>query len=57
VVAGARLVAHGGVATLGLRFLFYVCGPGQEDAAFERMRQLIAASVPEYQLPPATIDG
>jgi hypothetical protein len=31
---------------------FTVCGPGQEDAAFERMRQLIAASVPEYQLPP-----
>jgi hypothetical protein len=31
---------------------FSVCAPGQEDAAFERMRQLIAASVPEYQLPP-----
>jgi hypothetical protein len=26
--------------------------PGQEDAAFERMEKLIAASVPEYQLPP-----
>ena len=26
--------------------------PGQEDAAFERMNKLIAASVPEYQLPP-----
>ena len=24
----------------------------QEDAAFERMNKLIAASVPEYQLPP-----
>jgi len=26
--------------------------PGQEDALFERMKKLIAASVPEYQLPP-----
>jgi hypothetical protein len=31
---------------------FSVCLPGQEDAAFERMKKLIAASVPEYQLPP-----
>jgi hypothetical protein len=26
---------------------------GQEEAAFEHMKQLIAASVPEFQLPPA----
>jgi hypothetical protein len=32
---------------------FAVCLPGQEDAAFERMKNLIAASVPEFQLPPA----
>jgi hypothetical protein len=32
---------------------FSICAPGQEDAAFERMNKLIAASVPEYQLPPA----
>ncbi len=31
---------------------FSVCAPGQEDATFERMKQLIAASVPEYQFPP-----
>jgi len=31
---------------------FTVCEPGQEDATFERVKQLIAASVPEYQLPP-----
>ena len=31
---------------------FMVCPPGQEDAAFERVSKLIAASVPEYQLPP-----
>jgi hypothetical protein len=31
---------------------FSVCAPGQEDATFERMKKLIAASVPEFQLPP-----
>jgi hypothetical protein len=31
---------------------FTVCGPGQEDATFERVKQLIAATVPEFQLPP-----
>jgi len=30
---------------------FAVCPPGQEEAAFERMEKLIAASVPEYQIP------
>ena len=29
-----------------------LCEPGQEDAAFARMEKLIAASVPEFQLPP-----
>ena len=31
---------------------FAVCQPGQEDAAFEQVKKLIAASVPEFQLPP-----
>ena len=31
---------------------FSVCLPGQEEATFERMKKLIAASVLEYQLPP-----
>jgi len=31
---------------------FSACLPGQEDATFERMKGLIAASVPEFQLPP-----
>lgn len=31
---------------------FAQCAPGQEDATFERMKNLIAHSVPEYQLPP-----
>ncbi len=31
---------------------FAYCLPGQEDATFERMKGLIAASAPEYQWPP-----
>jgi hypothetical protein len=31
---------------------FSVCHPGYEDATFERMKKVIAASVPEYQLTP-----
>jgi hypothetical protein len=31
---------------------FALCAPGQEDATFTRMEKLIAASVPEFQLPP-----
>ena len=31
---------------------FSVCAPGQEDATFERMKNFIAHSVPEYQFPP-----
>jgi len=34
--------------------VFSVCAPGQEAAAFARMKELIAAAVPEFQLvPPA----
>jgi len=31
---------------------FSACNPGQEEATFERMKKLIAASVPEFQLVP-----
>jgi hypothetical protein len=31
---------------------FARCSPGQEDAAFERMKQFIAAAVPDFQLYP-----
>jgi hypothetical protein len=31
---------------------FHVCPVGQEEACFERMKKLIAASVPEFQLTP-----
>jgi hypothetical protein len=33
---------------------FSLCDPGQEEATFERIKQLIAASVPEFQWPPKT---
>jgi hypothetical protein len=36
---------------------FAWCYPGQEDATYERMTQLIAASVPEFQLPPKPENG
>jgi hypothetical protein len=32
---------------------FSICAPGQEDATYERMKKLIAASVPEFQLVPS----
>jgi hypothetical protein len=31
---------------------FAACAPGQEEATFKRIKQLIAASVPEFQLVP-----
>jgi hypothetical protein len=31
---------------------FAVCEPGQEEPTFERVKELIAASVPEFQMPP-----
>lgn len=36
---------------------FSVCAPGQEEATFERMKKLIAAAVPEFQLTPAPVRG
>jgi Protein of unknown function (DUF3485) len=36
---------------------FTVCAPGQEDAAFERLKNLIVHSVTEYQLPQRTLNG
>lgn len=32
--------------------LFHVCPVGQEDACFERMKKMIAAAAPEFQLTP-----
>lgn len=36
---------------------FAICQPGQEDATFERVKQFIAAAVPEFQLTPKASDA
>jgi hypothetical protein len=46
-------LAHGVLQRWAYISYFTVCRPGQEDAAFARMKQLIVASVPAFQLPPA----
>ena len=35
---------------------FTACAPGQEDAAFDHLKKLIAASVPEFQLVPRSAE-
>lgn len=49
-----HLVRHGVLQRWAYASYFTPCLPGQEDATFARIKQLIAASVPEFQLPPAT---
>jgi hypothetical protein len=49
-----NLVHHGVLQRWAYVSYFSVCLPGREDATFARMKDLIAASVPEFQLPPAT---
>jgi hypothetical protein len=31
---------------------FAACAPGQEEATFEKVKTLVAGSVPEFQFPP-----
>jgi len=48
----ARDLVHTGVLQRWAYISYFsVCAPGEEDATFERMKKLIAASVPEYQHP------
>ena len=47
-----HLVRHGVLQRWAYASYFTPCQPGQEDATFTRMKELIAASVPEFQLPP-----
>jgi hypothetical protein len=47
-----HLVRHGVLQRWAYASYFTPCQPGQEDATFARMKALIAASVPEFQLPP-----
>lgn len=48
------LLLHGILERWAYISYFSVCAPGQEQAAFDRMKKLIAVSVPEYQLVPGT---
>ena len=48
-----QLLRHGVLQRWAYVSYFAYCWPGQEDATFARMKQLIAASVPEFQPPPA----
>lgn len=47
-----KLVTTGVLERWAYVTYFAVCPPGMEAAAYERMKQLIAASVPEFQLTP-----
>jgi hypothetical protein len=53
------LLKHGVLQRWAYVSYFTACAPGQEDATFKRVQELIAASVPEFQLPPrsATSDA
>ncbi|HEY2329223.1 MAG TPA: exosortase-associated EpsI family protein [Verrucomicrobiae bacterium] len=48
-----HLVRHGVLQRWAYISYFTICAPGQEDATFARVKELIIASVPEFQLPPA----
>jgi hypothetical protein len=49
-----NLIRHGMLQRWAYVSYFTVCQPGQEEAAFARMKELIIASTPEFQLPPVT---
>ncbi len=49
-----NLVRHGVMQRWAYVSYFSVCLPGQEEAMFARMQQLIVHSVPAFQLPPAS---
>ena len=48
------LLRHGVLQRWAYVSYFTICNPGQEDAAYEQVQKLIAASVPEFQLAPPT---
>ena len=45
------LLRHGVLQRWAYVSYFTLCYPGQEDATYQRVEKLIAASVPEFQLP------
>jgi hypothetical protein len=46
------LLLHGTLQRWAYISAFAICAPGQEEATFERMKKLIASTVPEFQLVP-----
>jgi hypothetical protein len=48
-----HLLRHGVLERWTYVSYFVLCPPGQEDAVFARVKNLIAASVPDFQRPPA----
>ena len=48
-------LAHGVLQRWAYVSYFTACAPGQEDATFARIKQLITASVPQFQLPPTPV--
>jgi hypothetical protein len=51
------LLLHGMLERWAYISYFSACAPGQEDATFERMKKMIATSVPQFQLVPRTGGG
>ena len=49
-----HLFRHGELQRWAYASYFTLCPPGQEDAVFARVKNLIAASVPEFQIAPRT---
>lgn len=51
-----ELLRHGVLPRWAYVTCFSTCPPGQEDATFERMKEFLAAAVPEFQtvLPPSS---
>jgi len=53
---GRDLIQSGTLQRWSYISFFSACKPGEEDATFERMKTLIKASVPQFQLTPAPQD-
>jgi Protein of unknown function (DUF3485) len=49
-----NLVRHGVLQRWAYVSYFSICLPGQEEARFAQMKAAVAASVPQFQLPPAS---
>jgi hypothetical protein len=52
-----RLISEGILERWAYVTYFAPCEPGREDETFERVKKLIVATVPEFQIPPASQPG